>query len=209
MIEATFTPTEEPQAVDLLAIARGVSIRSKQQAKKLRETTRQELAMQGWSLRQRLQRRFAKLLSRERSKQQAVNALEVERRYQEVVSHAHRDCLEVALTVAREIVGDLLASDTDKIAARVSRGLERLSHGRVLSLEVSEGCEGAIRTALERRGHVLPIKGVGEIPTGVIRIVTAHGPVELPWEEEFDEIANQLRSVLEARIAASFQQEAA
>jgi hypothetical protein len=79
----------------------------------------------------------------------------------------------------------------------------------VLSIEVLSGGESALQAALENMGATIPVHPTPDLAPGVVRLLTVHGPVEMPWEEEFAEMANRLRSVLEARIAAVTLQEAA
>lgn len=209
MIRARFIPDTVSPVGELLHAARQLLSRSALQAEELIRGTRAKLAVDGWTLRQRLHRRGVRILSRERARLQAASNLEAERQLQRAIANAHRDCLEVALTVAKEVVGELLATDAERIAARVKRGLERLSQGRVLSIEVLSGGESALQAALENMGAPIPVHPTTDLAPGVVRLRTVHGPVEMPWEEEFAEMANRLRSVLEARIAAVALQEAA
>ena len=209
MIYARFTESPSAPIGELLGMVRARMQQAKREAEQLLAQTRGQLAQRGWALRRRLHQRFVRTLSRERARLQALQNIEAEMQFNRVVANAHRDCLEVALTVAREVVAELLANDVERVAARVQRGLERLSHGRVLSVEVQSGAEQKLQPFLERFGHPLPVKGATDLTAGVVRLITAHGPVELPWEEEFAEIASRLRSVLETRIAAASLKEAA
>lgn len=207
MIHTQFTPATELSPGELLQRARVHARRVLQQTQELTRATRNLLARRAWSLRRRLKQRIAEQLLKERTQLRLKYLLELEHKTRLTVAEAHRDCLEVALTVTRDIVGELLATDTTRIAARVLRGLERVAQGRVLSVAVAQGMELGVEASLRASGCIVPVQGASDLTAGTIRLITAHGLMEMPWEDECAELSNRLRSVLETRISATLGKE--
>ena len=106
---------------------------------------------------------------------------------EEIIKGAHRDCLEVALCVAREVVGEAASTLRDVIAERVSRALKQLSDSRKVTVTLPEGAPR--QDSPDCQFEYSPSLMLGEV---LIR--THSGKVLLSALDEFDAIAELLRA---------------
>lgn len=199
VLKGVFVPDQGFQFDTLLAGAR----RAKEAAEREFQSTigkaRSELAKAIWRDRARSRARTRRILKEAENALRIKNLFESQRLYQEVVKAASRDCLEIALKLSRELVGEICTRDAERLAAMIQEALQHLSGAEVLQVEVAKHREQDLKTALTRWGVNLCVAPSEQIPAGAARLRTKSGTIEISWEDDFEELASSVRGALEAR----------
>ena len=196
MIRARLHPSTGLHAGDLLRAARQILMKAREEADRVTASARASVARAVFEMRRRLRRAAERRLKQKEAQLRLGLELEAERRYREVVAQAYRDCLEIALAVAREAVGELGARSQNIAAERVRKRLETLVCGRPLEISVNSADLPNLRALLDSA----PLIENDVVPRGKMRVLTAAGALDISLQDELPEIAVRLRAALEAKI---------
>ena len=162
-----------------IASARNVTTLARAQALNLQKSVRAELAQYFWRTRKRWRRHRESRLRYLCAKLRLSTAVEAEKIYQAHLRQAARDCTEIALRVAAEILETEISINSDGVRTRVGTLLDELrcSTRRVLLVNPIDyeqlraqsqsqlyDCELAVEPKLERGCAIL------QLPAGTIKI---------------------------------------
>jgi flagellar biosynthesis/type III secretory pathway protein FliH len=131
----------------------------------------------------------------------ANHTVQSQQLYQEVVKSAYQDCLDIALRISREMVGEICARDAENIAMRIQEALQHLSEAEVVRIEVATEREPTLKAALFGLGLKLCVVAKEQMPPGSAMIISKSGSVEVAWQDDFEELASTIRAAFERRQA--------
>lgn len=179
-----------------LGLALSRTTQQEEEAHRTIRATRAALAARVWRLRARA--RSVGLAAGRRASADAVEALiDQTRRYTEVVRAAERDCLELSVAIAAEIVEADLVPNTDLLARRIERALSELLDHRAPRFFVAE-------TEVKRLREALPtvppeaIQSDQSLAPGDAILETPAGSIRLVWREHLERIRERLFTRLNA-----------
>lgn len=119
--------------------------------------------------------------------------------YQKIIQQANQDCLELALTVAEEIIATQLTAEPGWVAKRIERLLSSLLEQNGIKIKVSHTDYHQVSNelkdlALQRR---IKIESCDSIEVGNAVLETVSGKIELSWQEQLSQLKEHLQSQLE------------
>jgi len=127
------------------------------------------------------------------------NMADLERRYAATVRSAQRDCLELCVSIAAEIVATDLAPETEILGRRIAHELTRLIDQRTITIRVGPHDHDALCAALTARspGRPFTLESDPQLGVGDAIIETPAGSVRLVWREHLAVIRERLLAHLE------------
>ena len=180
---------------DLLALARRAIFDARGEAAKLVAAARSRAARRLQAARHRARTEgFAEGRIAGAAELRAL--LHLDQRYEDVVLAAERDCLELALTIAAEIIGHDLAPSTDLLADRVRLAILNLNARRLTAVRVHPAAVGPLTTLLGQHHPSLNVVADPLIDIGNAVIDTGAGIVELQWQRTLEHLGHRLREEL-------------
>ncbi len=137
---------------------------------------------------------------RRAGKAELEKLLDLDRAYTKTCRDAERDCLELSVSIASEIVAQDLAPNEDLLAARIARATSELLDKRRLTIEVRPEALQGVAEALERlsasgqssSGSPFQMQGDPTLPIGMARLSTASGVLMLDWQRHLEVIRERL-----------------
>lgn len=125
---------------------------------------------------------------------------DLEHRYATTVRDAQRDCLELSVAIAAEIIAADLAPESDILGRRIAIELEQLLDRRPVSIRVGPHDTTAVLAALEQRapGRTIKIEPDPSLAAGDAIIETPAGSLRLVWREQLATIRERLMSRLDS-----------
>jgi len=180
---------------DLLALARQAILGARGETAKLVSAARSRAARRLKAARQRARAEgFAEGRIAGAAELRAL--LRLDERYEAVVLGAERDCLELALTIAAEIIGHDLAPSTHLLADRVRLAILNLNARRVSAVRVHPAAVAPLTTLLGQHHPCLNVVADPLIDIGNAVIDTGAGVVELQWQRTLEQLGHRLREEL-------------
>lgn len=136
------------------------------------------------------------------AKQKAGQQLvEIQKRYHDLLNSANQDCLEIALSVAHQVIGATMHSEKNSLASRISRAINSLIERSAVKITVNPlDAESIAKTMHANFANLkVDIQTSNAIERGDARLETSAGSLELKWEEHFQIIKEKLRAQLSLR----------
>jgi flagellar biosynthesis/type III secretory pathway protein FliH len=124
---------------------------------------------------------------------------DLEQRYAATVRSAQRDCLELCVSIAAEIVATDLAPETEILGRRIAHELNRLIDQRRITVRVGPHDHGALSAALATRApaRAFTLEADPHLNSGDAIIETPAGSVRLVWREQLALIRERLLEHIE------------
>ena len=194
MIRATFHPA--PQlARDAVTFARSLLERAHTESQQLERTVRSRLASQIRSMRARArarcQRNADALIAAQSTR--AFSAIEVERRA--MITEAHQQCLDLAIALAEQMIGEVFERDSAQLAERVRSALVNIATSSRSTLLVHPTHVAELESAFGAHPtRRLAVRGEPSLEPGDAIIETATGKIELRWRSHFHELIQAMIS---------------
>lgn len=177
-------------ARDMLAIARDTLHEAQSKALQLLAATRKELASNAWRMRKRA-RRVGFSAGRKVGQAELQKFLDFESVYARTIHAAERDCVELSVALASEIIGQDLAPNTDLLLERIKRAIGSLLEQRIIRISVNPSAVSDVTFGMHGiRG--LEVVGDDLIATGNAVIDTASGRLELDWRAHLESLRQRL-----------------
>ncbi len=183
------------EATRLLALARTTLAGAEAKAQALESETRRRLAELVVATRNRARARGYAQGTREAKRDLLEALLEHDAKLQRELSNAQLDCLNLAVRVSEEVIGEEIRGNKHSVLQRVQRALTSLVEQRALRLVVSHDDQDAVRSQLAAELSI-PVTTADDLSPGDARVETASGSIELRWREHLSTIYQHLRSRL-------------
>lgn len=153
-------------------------------------TNRTILARRLWKL--RAQARRVGFTAGHRAGRDALDAV-IERmtRYSEIVRAARKDCLDLSVAIAAEIMEVDLVPNTDLLAQRIERAIKELLESRTPCIHVAPADVETLSLSL-RAAPSTAIVPDPSLTMGDAIIETTAGQVRLVWREHLEHIRERL-----------------
>ncbi|MFM1848538.1 MAG: Flagellar assembly protein FliH [Pseudomonadota bacterium] len=112
--------------------------------------------------------------------------------YSDTVHAAHRDCLEIAVAIAAEIVEADLVPNHLLLTRRIDRALRKLTRDRIVRILTAPAETDALRRYLELslEGWSIEIAADSSIDLGDAALETPAGRIHFDWREQLATIRN-------------------
>ena len=125
--------------------------------------------------------------------------------YEEGLIASKRDCLEIALKVASEVIGAEVASRPETLGLRIERYLSQhhLREGQKLKVN-PEQVEIIAAQEIVSSEQIVGSEAV-EPSSAVLQ--DSQSTVSLEWRDHLESVASQLRARLEAEVSSSYSEE--
>ena len=201
VLKGEFVPDQGFQFDTLLAGARRARELAQKEFKLAVKKSRSELARVMWRLRTRSRAHSRRMLEKAERTLCANHTVQSQRLHQEVVKSAYQDCLDIALRISREMVGEIYTRDADILAIRIQEALQYLSEAEVMRIEVATETAPALKAALSRLGLKVFVTAKWQVPQGSAIIISKSGSIEVAWQDDFEELASTIRAAFERRQA--------
>jgi flagellar biosynthesis/type III secretory pathway protein FliH len=187
---APITPHEDLIREQLTALSHTKKLHD-QEIKKLRAN----LAFKLKKTRNALRLRAKIILQNNIQEIQIENLKSMELKYKQVSAQAEQDCFELALSLAKKIIGESINTGQSNLKERIRSVLPRLSLSRKIRILANpselptlyELCNSkAPQTAID-------LEADSKISPGNARIESSSGAVEVSWEAHFDSLVDLLK----------------
>ncbi len=120
---------------------------------------------------------------------------QTERRYSKAIRDAEQDCLQVAIMLAKSIIGEAIENKTSNLGERLKSLLKRLPTNRPIRIAVHQDEVTLLHEFFTKHSpeYSIDLLADSRIPIGNARIETAGGKIEVSWKAHFDEIVALLQ----------------
>jgi flagellar biosynthesis/type III secretory pathway protein FliH len=183
-------PTEELMRNQLAALSNTKNI-YEQEIKKIRS----ELAVKLKTTRNSIKKRANVNLQKQIQKLQVENLKSIEIKYKQVAEQAEQDCFELAISLAKKIIGESIENCRSNLKDRIKSILPRLSLSRKIKIAAHPTEIPSIHELCHLNSPQLAIDLVADskISLGNARIESASGAVEVSWEAHFESLVDLLK----------------
>jgi flagellar biosynthesis/type III secretory pathway protein FliH len=181
----------EPAAVSLAKIGRWWQAAKDDVADKLK-SSRGALASRLSQARRRLKD------YRRKVKDKIIEASNIEaeifaaRVYGETVAKGEEDCLNLALSITEQFLGEVLPAHKSALAKRIKEELELLMENKGVQIKINPKSINNVKNELALDIPAINFLSTTEIPEGKAEICTTKGSVMIDWENEFSLLARKL-----------------
>lgn len=192
-ITAKYSPPQphESEVLNLLS-----ALRRTHQAYIQSETgLRSRLTKRVVNFRKRVKSYFEKKLESEKEKLSLASLLQTEKRYAQAIKDAEQDSLQVAIILAKSIIGEAVESKTSNLGSRLKPLLKRLPSNRTIRIAVHEDEVASLHEYLTKHSPEYSINLLTDsrVSLGNARIETAGGTIEVSWKAHFEELVALLQ----------------
>lgn len=187
---APFNPEEDKLKEQLVALSR-TKITYEQEIKKIRS----KLASKLKRARKTLKARSDKNLQKSIQKLNLDNIASLELKYREVSEKAEQDSFELAISLAKKIVGESISQGNSNLKERIKSVLPRLSLSRRIKIAAHPAELPSLHELCTSKTPQIGIdlEADSRITRGNARIESASGSVEVSWESHFDSLVDLLK----------------
>jgi flagellar assembly protein FliH len=144
--------------------------------------------------------------ARERGYQNGVNAANLELAgkiaesvtlHRNLIQSANEDCLEVSLSITKQVLGEIVSLDPLALKHRIKVALSGLYEKRAVSIQVPTGTSEAIRSKLTAELNMqVNVSENSALSPGDSAIQTPSGTIQIRWEDSFRSAARAIRAKL-------------
>lgn len=155
---------------------------------------RQRLAKRMFLLRNKAKQQVDTRLQQKTNQEMLRMEIELQRQKHQIIKDANRECLNLALSVAREFV-DSLPNEADKfLASKISDRLKKIEYDDSISILVHPRSLETIQSQL--RGCKVKVKAAKDVLIDTAIVETRAGRIVCSLDQEFSEIAQTLHKQL-------------
>jgi flagellar biosynthesis/type III secretory pathway protein FliH len=186
------------QCQDILAQARRVQKASEDAATTSLCATRKSAAAHIRSLRQRARAAGFKAGASAAQADMFAKILELNEKYKRNLRQANRDCLEIALGIAKQIIGDEISEKSGLLAKRIEQAIEGLALRSKITVAINSKDSAREAYSLEalKQKYLFDCIVKETIIEGAFVIKSSEGSVTIDWRDHFDSIEQALRTTL-------------
>ena len=160
---------------------------------------RKKLAEAALSIRRKARKRGFKNGLQAARMEQATWLIKLDNLYRHIVSEAHKDCIDLALRLARDVTGQAIESAPTSLIKSLQDTVESMLSARNIRILVSPEELDAVTSALS--GWPAAVSAAVDIQKGKARIETSAGSVELDWELQLIALRNQLIEKVDTEVS--------
>jgi flagellar biosynthesis/type III secretory pathway protein FliH len=173
---------------------------AKQQADKELSSARNKAQALLKKTRQRARYYTKAKVKKELNKKLASALIEQQIFYQRTINAANRDCTALAISIAEEIVGASVESETNFVSSRIQRALASLSNLRRAHIRVAKQDQQAVHERLQLLYPELDLKveACHGFCAGEAEVCSVAGTIEISWKRELEQAKSQISSRLES-----------
>jgi len=201
MIKARYTGRTSESA-DLFKIALTLCKRAEKAAENMRTRVRRQAARKILSVYRKAQQKGFKRGQLKAERAACDKLMEIETAYRRIVAEANKDCLELAISIAREVSGKAIIESSNPLVSRINSAIEKLQDLRSIKITINPADFTALEDALERHAlsaHIT-INTSTEISRGNALLETHSGKIALDWQQHLESIAARLHAALDRKI---------
>lgn len=145
--------------------------------------------------RARLRRKFQKDLKATQDRIAIENIKKLEGLYKRVAKEAEDDCVNLAITLARKVIGEAVTESRSNLKERVRNVIAKLSASRSIKVIANPAEVPALYSlsAEQSFNFSLEIESDSKIEQGNARIVSPSGAVEICWRSQLDTLLEVIR----------------
>ena len=183
---------------DILVQARRIQQASKDAASAMLFETRQTAAAHIRRLRQRARAAGLKAGSRTNQFELSTKICELNELYRENLRKANYECLEIALGIAKQIIGEELSEKSELLAKRIDLAIEGLAIKSQITIAINSKDAETVADSLValKQRHNLDYISKNTITEGTSESNSAEGSVTIYWRDHFCSIEQALRTTL-------------
>ena len=163
---------------------------------------RTQLARKVTLLKQKSYKRSKKKADNEANKTLQSKLKEIDKTKEELIAEARVECLDLAISIAEEILGTELNTNTDAYKARLEKCLDTLSINKDSVVSVNPMNTEAATKAI-KNNQKFTINYDKSIEPGDIEVDLGTGKVNFSWEEHLELLSNNLHKDLHAKNSKS------
>lgn len=124
--------------------------------------------------------------------------IELELNYQRLIAAANRDCLQLSLSIAQQVIECELKLNHESLLSRIKQVLANMLDQRQLKIFINPSDQPALQKYLQDNFSEMnwQVIALDEIGSGNARLEMASGTLELSWQEDLNLIATKLKQKL-------------
>ena len=196
-ITASFAP-EAPCSVFEFELKKQVLSRLSIQANQKILSKRTQLAKKIKLLKQKTYRRSKKKAENEAKHDLLKKLEEIDKVKNSLISNARVECLDLAISIAEEILNTQLDINIEAYQARLEKCLDTLSITKDLVVNVNPDKTAAASEIIKDK-YGFKVQSDDSIKPGDIEVNLGSGKISFSWEEHLDLISNHLYEGLHVR----------
>ncbi len=123
--------------------------------------------------------------------------------YEQSLVKANKDCLELAIKIAAEILQIETISNTDSLAGKIKIGIDKLLNVENLCIKVNQTHIEEMKVIFSNYPKKITITAEGSLEAGNAIIETENGQINLNWKTQLELIHQALLS----KINTTYQEE--
>lgn len=152
--------------------------------------------------RKRLSAKFDRELKATRDLIEIENIKKLEGLYKRVAKEAEDDCVNLAITLARKVIGEAVSESRSNLKERVKNVISKLSASRSIKVIANPDEVPALYnlSAEQSFNFSLEIESDSKIEKGNARIVSPSGAVEICWRSQLDALLDVIKQNQSNRI---------
>ncbi len=112
--------------------------------------------------------------------------------YKKAIENANKDCLNLSINIAKEIIQKEVKSDKDILLFKIQTELRKIRDKNNYKIICNKDCEEEIKDRIKN----IEIITDEFIPQSIVYLSSSAGSIEINIENEFDFLSNKLREDL-------------
>lgn len=159
-------------------------------------TKRSSLAKKIKRLKSDLKTRKQKTIKAEKEAIKIANIKKLESLYAKVTKQAETDCVDLAISIAKKIVGDLVSEGKTNLKNRILAVLPRVALSRQIKVIVNPGEISELYDLCSSKSNQtnIMLESSSEITLGNARIESISGTIEISWKAQLEAIVDLVNS---------------
>jgi len=153
--------------------------------------------------RAQLKNKFTKELKATRERIEIANINKLESLYQRVAREAEDDCVNLAITLARKVIGEAVTESRSNLKERVRNVISKLSASRSIKIIANPDEVPHLYnlSAEQSFNFSLEIESDSRIEKGNARIISPSGAVEICWRSQLEGLIDVIKQNQNGRIS--------
>jgi len=190
------------ESADIYKLAASLSRKAERDAEVLTADIRQRAAPKILSLYRKARQAGLKLGKLAAERAACERLLKIEHKYQQIIRQANKDCLNLSLSVAEEIIGQKISEASDSLISRINSAIDSLQDQRTIRITVNSADFSPVQTALEAHtlsGNISLVTSE-EVRRGNALLETHSGKIALEWEQHLANLRQKLHTALDKKF---------
>ncbi len=157
---------------------------------------RSSLAKKIKDLKSALKIRNQKIIKAEKEALKIANIKKLESLYAKVTKQAENDCVDLAISIAKKIVGEFVSEGKTNLKNRILAVLPRVALSRQIKIIVNPGEISELYELCSSKSSQTNIllESSSEIALGNARIESISGTIEISWQAQLEAIVDLINS---------------